>query len=173
MPRSVTVFIGLGSNLAQPLLQIKAALTALSKIPQTTFIIDSGYYSSKPMGPQNQPDYLNAVAMLTTSLQALSLLDQLQIIENKQGRVRAQHWGARTLDLDLLLYGDEMIHHPRLTVPHPGILQRDFVFLPLLKLVPSIEIPGCGQLKTLINQPLINNSDKASMNYAATYQGNL
>ncbi len=166
MSRVKSVFIGLGSNLEQPLLQIKTALVALSRLPETTLVDDSGYYLSKPMGPQDQPDYINAVVLIETTLQALTLLSKLQAIEQKQGRIRKQHWGARTIDLDILLYGDEKINSPRLTVPHPGICDRDFVYLPLLKVDQSVNIPGSGKLKSLIE-----NSSKALTDYAANYLG--
>ncbi len=145
-----TAYIGLGSNLQQPVEQIRKALMALAQLPGTRLLADSGCFASTPMGPQDQPDYVNAVAQLATGLSPLSLLDGLQAIEHAQGRVRAQHWHARTLDLDLLLYADQVIEHPRLRVPHPGICQRDFVYLPLLKLQPDIRIPGLGGLREQI-----------------------
>jgi len=165
-----TVFIGLGSNLEKPLVQIKQALLALSQLPQTHLLRDSGYYSSKPMGPQDQPDYINAVAWLETSLESVDLLDHLQAIEQQQGRVRKQHWGARTIDLDILLYGDEIINLPRLTVPHPGICERDFVYLPLLKLVPGIRVPGCGALQKHIDLLPATATDQAT-DYGTRYRG--
>ncbi len=159
MSQKKSVFIGLGSNLEQPLLQVKTALVALSQLSETRLIKNSGYYLSRPMGPQEQPDYINAVVLIETMLQPLMLLDCLQVIERKQGRIRTQRWGARTIDLDILLYGSEVINHPHLTVPHTGICQRDFVYLPLLRIDQNINIPGSGKLKSLI--------EKSS--YAANY----
>ena len=124
-------FIGLGSNLGDSRSILKDAVSALSALGE---IKVSRLYSSPPMGPQDQPDYLNAVVELWTSLAPLDLLDELQRIENESGRVRLRRWGERTLDLDLLLYADEKIQHERLTVPHIGIVLRDFVVLPLLDL---------------------------------------
>lgn len=146
-----TVFIGLGSNLDEPLLQINRAVAFLKEIHDTTFISISNNYRSAPMGPQDQPDYINAVAKVATNLSAEDFLDELQKIENKQGRVRKQRWGARTLDLDILLYGDEVISTKRLTVPHIGIRERNFVLLPLNDLVDDdFEIPSVGRISELL-----------------------
>jgi len=160
------VYIGLGSNLEQPLLQIKNALVALNALSGTQLLTDSGYFSSKPMGPQDQPDYINAVALIETKLTPIELLDCLQTIEGEQGRIKLQRWGARTIDLDILLYGDEVINSERLTVPHIGLCERDFVYLPLLKIAPEVFIPERGRLKELVVD-LIQESTK----YAAKYQG--
>ena len=129
---SHTSYIGLGSNLDDRLAYLRFAIKSLSKIGQVRV---SRLYASPPMGPQDQPDYLNAVVELVTTLSPLDLLDQLQSIEHDAGRVRKRHWGERTLDLDLLLYGQDQIQHPRLTVPHVGLMERDFVVLPLLDLL--------------------------------------
>ena len=148
------------------MLQLQSALEALKKISKTRLIADSGFYTSKPMGPQDQPDYTNAVALITTELAPLILLDELQSIEQQHGRVRHQRWAARTLDLDILLYGEEQINLPRLQVPHVGLCQRDFVYLPLLKIDPAIVVPGRGAL-----QSIVNNLPQESKQYEATYQG--
>ena len=146
-----TVFIGLGSNLDEPLLQIQRAIASLKEISGTKFISVSNNYRSVPMGPQDQPDYINAVAKLATKLSAENLLDELQNIENKQGRVRKQRWGARTLDLDILLYSDEVISTERLAVPHIGISERNFVLYPLNDLVDdNFEIPSVGIMSELL-----------------------
>lgn len=147
---TVQVFIGLGSNLDEPEQQIKQALLALSKLPQTTLIKDSGLFKSPPMGPQDQPDYINAVALLETSLPALTLLDALQEIEREQGRVRLRHWGERTLDLDILLYGEETIQNERLCVPHIGMAEREFVLYPLQRISPELVVPGKGKISDMI-----------------------
>ena len=136
---SIRSYIGLGSNLGdsrQILTEAVAKLAALGPVQV------SKLYQSPPMGPQDQPHYFNAVVQLDTQLAPLDLLDQLQHLEQDAGRVRLRRWGERTLDLDLLLYGDQQIQHERLIVPHVGILQRDFVLIPLLDLDPKIQIQG-------------------------------
>jgi len=141
-----TVYIGLGSNIQQPEQQIKQAIEALNDLSMTKVIRDSGYFKSRPMGPENQPDYVNAVVELNTSLTAIELLHHCQQIEQQQGRVKLRHWGERCIDLDILLYADQQIQTQDLTIPHPGIALRDFVFMPLLKLNPDIKISGVGRL---------------------------
>ena len=139
------VFIGLGSNLDDPVVQLKQALEHLNQLHAVILIKTSAFYRSKPMGPQDQPDFVNAVAELETNLSAEKLLDELQQIEYSQGRVRSLHWGPRTLDLDILLYGDEMIKTDRLTVPHAGIAQRNFVLVPLADIVGmDFKLPNMG-----------------------------
>ena len=134
-------YIGLGSNLGDRLAYLRFAIEALSKIGHVRV---SRLYASPPMGPQDQPDYLNAVVELITTLSPLDLLDQLQAIEQDAGRVRKRHWGERTLDLDLLLYGQDQIQHPRLNVPHVGLMARDFVVLPLLDLLSQAMVGEVG-----------------------------
>ena len=147
--RVTTAFIGIGSNLDNPLLQVQTALRELAEIPKTALTRSSSLYRTPPMGPPDQPDYINAVAELTTTLSPTELLDALQALEARHGRVRTIHWGPRTLDLDLLLYGNETVHTARLTVPHPGIAQRAFVVLPLAEIAPALEIQGLGALSML------------------------
>lgn len=135
----IVSYIGLGSNLGDS----RQILTeAVQKLATLGAVSTSKLYQSPPMGPQDQPHYFNAVARLETDLTALALLDQLQQFEQDAGRVRLRRWGERTLDLDLLLYGDKQIQHERLTVPHVGILERDFVVIPLLDLDPNLHIQG-------------------------------
>lgn len=111
----------------------------------------SSLYRSKPVGPENQPDYINAVVMLDTALSALTLLNHMRAIEDQQGRIRdSERWGPRTLDLDLLLYGNEKIHDKHLIVPHQEMHKRNFVLYPLHELSPEINIPGHGSLAILI-----------------------
>ncbi|WP_312967946.1 2-amino-4-hydroxy-6-hydroxymethyldihydropteridine diphosphokinase [Acinetobacter gerneri] len=136
---SVVSYIGLGSNLGDSQEILKEAIEKLQSLGQVRV---SKLYQSPPMGPQDQPNYFNAVAELVTELEPLALLDELQRFENESGRVRLRRWGERTLDLDLLLYGQENIQNERLTVPHVGILERDFVVIPLLDLDPTIQIAG-------------------------------
>jgi len=145
------VFIGLGSNLDEPLSQLKKAIESLKHVKKSKLLNVSGFYQSAPIGPQDQPDYINAVAKMSTNLTAEHLLDELQAIENKQGRVRRQRWGARTLDLDVLLFGNEIINTERLTVPHCGISERNFVLYPLNELVDSgFYIPKAGVMSELL-----------------------
>lgn len=142
-----TVYVALGSNLDNPLEQLKQAVESLK-----TFAIDfevSPFYGSKPLGPQDQPDYVNAVTKFKTDLAALDLLDRLQQIENQQGRVRLRRWGERTLDLDLLFYGNEQIQNERLTVPHIEMKNREFVIVPLYDLSPELILPQGEKLEDL------------------------
>lgn len=132
------VYLGLGSNLASPEQQLDAALSALAQLPQSRLVSCSAYYSSAPLGPTDQPRYSNAVALLETDLAPLQLLDQLQAIELNQGRERkAERWGPRTLDLDILLFGNRLINNERLCVPHYHMHARPFVLLPLAELCPA------------------------------------
>lgn len=163
-----SVYIGLGSNIDQPYLQIKKSIIALDSLHETKVIIDSGYFNSKPMGPEDQPDYVNAVVEISTTLGAAELLKHCQLIEKQQGRIKKRRWGERIIDLDILLYADIQLETEDLTLPHPGICQRDFVYKPLLKLNPEIEIPGKGLLHTVIDSALDVNSD-----YACRYAGNI
>jgi 2-amino-4-hydroxy-6-hydroxymethyldihydropteridine diphosphokinase len=128
-------YIGLGSNLGDSEQILTEAVQKLATLGE---VKTSQLYQSPPMGPQDQPNYLNAVVQLETKLSALDLLDNLQRFEQESGRVRLRRWGERTLDLDLLLYGNEKIQHERLIVPHVGILLRDFVVIPLLDLDPTL-----------------------------------
>ncbi|TGN38346.1 2-amino-4-hydroxy-6-hydroxymethyldihydropteridine diphosphokinase [Marinobacter confluentis] len=138
---AVDAFIGLGSNLADPSVQLAQAVIALAGLPETELVAQSPFYRSRPVGPQDQPDFINGAAWLRTGLAPLTLLDHLQAIEQAHGRERVQHWGPRTLDLDLLIYGNEAISGTRLTVPHPELPNRDFVLQPLLDLEPSLALP--------------------------------
>ncbi|RLT94829.1 MAG: 2-amino-4-hydroxy-6-hydroxymethyldihydropteridine diphosphokinase [Ketobacter sp.] len=147
------VYIGLGSNLDTPLEQLQQALQHLAQIPQTTLKAVSGFYGSSAVGPGTQPDYVNAAAELHTQLAAHVLLDHLQAIEQAQGRVRGpQQWSPRTLDLDLLLYGDECIATERLTVPHPRMTERNFVLQPLLDLNADLRMPDGRAVQALLHQ---------------------
>ncbi len=149
----VRAFIGLGSNLDEPRVQLQRALQALTELPRTKLATHSSLYRSAPLGGLDQPDYLNAVAALETHLSAPALLVELQAIETRQGRVRdAQRWQSRTLDLDLLLYGELQLHDEALTVPHPGMAQRAFVLYPLQEIAPDLVIPGLGALSALTAQ---------------------
>lgn len=147
------VYVGLGSNLGRSEDCLKSAVKALEKLPETGLVCCSSFYRSKPVGPQDQPDYINAVAKLETNLTALELLDCLQALEDRKGRIRtAEQWGPRTLDLDLLLYGDQIINEERLVVPHPEMHRRCFVLYPLFEISPEIVIPGLGPIETLLEK---------------------
>lgn len=146
-------FIGLGANLAQPIAQLQQALIAIKALPNTKLVAASSFYGSKPMGPQDQPNYVNAVVAIDTSLAPLALLDHLQHIEQQQGRQRkAERWGPRTLDLDILLYGQQLINSERLTIPHYGLNQREFVLYPLAEIAPELILPNGTVLQDLLTQ---------------------
>lgn len=149
----ITTYIGIGSNLKQPIKQVRKAIAALENIPSSQLLAVSSLYCSPPMGPSDQPDYINAAACLKTQLSAPHLLDAMQSIEKKQGRIRdGRKWCARTLDLDLLLYGEKYINSARLTVPHRGIGERIFVLQPLFDLNPALMIPGKDTVQSLLKQ---------------------
>jgi 2-amino-4-hydroxy-6-hydroxymethyldihydropteridine diphosphokinase len=144
-------YVGLGSNLQQPLLQLRRALIAIAQLPSSQLVRVSSVYHSAAVGPGEQPDYLNAVLQLDTTLQPGELLAALQAIEQAQGRVRTIHWGARTLDLDILLYGDRQIATASLTIPHPELQRRNFVLYPLAEIAgPHLVLPDRTELVTLI-----------------------
>ena len=143
-------YIGLGSNLADPVDQVTTAISNLQSLPDSQLLTWSSLYASPPMGPQDQPDYINAVAIIETALSAHQLLDALQAIEQQQGRVRQRHWGERTLDLDILLYGQNEIDDARLQIPHPGIALRAFVLYPLAEIAPDLTIPNMGTIEQLL-----------------------
>ena len=145
-------YIGLGSNLDSPLQQLHLALEALHQLPESHLTATSSVYTSQPVGPQDQPDFLNMAVALETALEPLRLLDCLLHIEDQQGRVRERTWGPRTLDLDLLLYADQTIEHPRLSVPHPEMANREFVLTPLLELDGSLTLPDGTPLQKLHSQ---------------------
>jgi 2-amino-4-hydroxy-6-hydroxymethyldihydropteridine diphosphokinase len=147
------VFIGLGSNLNSPVEQIKRARKAIAELDGVDECAFSSLYKSRPMGPQDQPDYINAVMAVEVRLSSLALLDQLQAIELAQGRLRKEaRWGARSLDLDIILYGEVVIESERLTIPHYGMAERNFVLYPLQEISPLLFIPNLGALSALVEQ---------------------
>ncbi|MCA2014914.1 2-amino-4-hydroxy-6-hydroxymethyldihydropteridine diphosphokinase [Vibrio tritonius] len=153
----ITAYIAVGSNLGDPMSQAKLAIEALKSVPQSRVTAVSSLYSSTPMGPQNQPDYVNAVVELETQLSPLELLDCTQAIEQNQGRVRkAERWGPRTLDLDIVLYGDHVIDCERLTVPHYGMKVREFVLYPLAEIAPNLQLPDGTMLSELLTEVPLN-----------------
>ncbi len=144
-------YIGLGSNLQQPLLQIQQALNELAALPDTGLLGTSPFYLSQAVGPE-QPDFINAVALLDTQLAPIVLLDELQKIEQIHQRKREIHWGPRTLDLDILLYDQQQVDLPRLQIPHPFLTQRAFVLLPLLDLDKDLSLPDGNLLRAYLVQ---------------------
>ncbi|MGE0486619.1 MAG: 2-amino-4-hydroxy-6-hydroxymethyldihydropteridine diphosphokinase [Gammaproteobacteria bacterium] len=145
-------YIGLGSNLDDPAGHVRQAFVALDELPDTRLVGRSRLYRNPPMGPQDQPDYVNAVCALDTTLAAAVLLEALHSVERAQGRVRdGRRWGPRTLDLDLLVYGKLEIARPGLHVPHPGIAERAFVLVPLAEIAPALDIPGLGPVTALLD----------------------
>jgi 2-amino-4-hydroxy-6-hydroxymethyldihydropteridine diphosphokinase len=143
-------YIGLGSNLNEPEQQLQRAFEELDGLPSTRLMGRSSLYRNPPMGAAVQPDYINAVARLETGLNPVGLLEALQQIEQAHDRRHDEHWGPRSLDLDLLLYDQEQINSDTLTVPHPGLTDRNFVLYPLAELDANLEIPGAEPLVTLL-----------------------
>ena len=144
-------YIAIGSNLASPLEQVNAAVEALGEIPQSRIVAVSSFYRTPPLGPQDQPDYLNAAVVLETELDPEALLDNTQRIELQQGRVRkAERWGPRTLDLDIMLFGNEVINTERLTVPHYDMKNRGFMLWPLFEIAPELVFPDRETLREIL-----------------------
>ena len=143
--------IGIGSNQDGPAEQVRTALRALTGLEQTRLIEASSLYRNPPMGPADQPDYVNAVAVVLTRLSARQLFNNLQVLELVQGRVRdaGPRWGPRRIDFDILTYGSRRIEEPDLVIPHPGISERNFVLLPLFEICPHLPIPGRGSVSGL------------------------
>lgn len=156
-PRWRPAYIGIGSNLEQPVQQVAQAVSAIDALDACAVVRRSSNYQSAPLVSDHQavnadqPDYINAVAAILTTLEAPALLVNLQEIERRQGRVRGnERWGPRTLDLDLLVFSDRRIDEPDLIVPHPGIAQRNFVLLPLAEIAPDLTIPGLGTVAMVL-----------------------
>lgn len=145
----VQAFIGLGANLGEAEQTLKHAAEGLGQLPGSRLVALSSLYRSAPLGPAGQSDYLNAVACLETTLAPHALLAALQTLETALGRVRGVRWGPRTLDLDLLLYGNDIIHTAQLVVPHPELKNRNFVVIPLLELESGLRLPDAVLLASL------------------------
>ena len=145
-------YIGLGSNLNHPKQQIKDALIALDNTQDVNVVALSSLYQSPPVDGSKQPDYLNAVCQIDTHLTALELLKVCQKIETQQHRVREKKWGARTIDLDIILYGAQVIASKQLVVPHPEMMNRAFVLVPLAEIEPNLNVPILGSIQTLIDR---------------------
>ena len=144
-------YVGLGANIGEPRRQLQTALKELTGLPKTRMTATSGLYRSAPLGYPDQPEFLNAVVELDTELSAEALFDNLQEIERVHGRERPFAGAPRTLDLDLLLFGDASLATPRLTVPHPRMHQRAFVLRPLAEIAPQASIPGRGKARELLS----------------------
>lgn len=146
-----TAYIGLGSNLAGPLDQLRSALRAMAEMPSTRVVRHSRFYRTVPWGKNEQPEFVNAVAEIETALSPRELLDALLLIERRAGRERnGERWGPRVLDLDILVYGDEIIDEPSLRVPHPHMRNRAFVIVPLADVAPHLRIPGLGRIGDML-----------------------
>ena len=144
------VYVALGSNLDEPRAQIERAFGELAKLGDCRLIARSRLYVTRPLGPQDQPDFINAVAGLLTKLEASALLERLQAIERAMGKqAPGERWGARRIDLDLIMFGNQTIQEPALQVPHPGVPSRNFVLYPLLDIAPELSIPGHGRVADL------------------------
>jgi len=144
-------YIGIGANLGNPLVQAQSALEAIEQLETTSVVATSTWYRSRSLNP-GQPDYLNGVTCIETSLEPATLLTALQVIENDHGRVRLERWGPRTLDLDLLLYDNIVLDTPILTLPHPQLPQRNFVVMPLLEVCPELRLPDGSRLADIAAQ---------------------
>jgi 2-amino-4-hydroxy-6-hydroxymethyldihydropteridine diphosphokinase len=143
-------YIGVGSNLDNPHQRVLAAFAALAAVTGTRLIVTSPLYASRPFGPVAQPDFVNAVAGLLTRLDSRELLAQLRAIETRFGRPELhEHWGPRVIDLDILVFGRERTQEPHLTLPHPGIVERNFVLYPLADIAPDLDVPGLGRVSEL------------------------
>jgi 2-amino-4-hydroxy-6-hydroxymethyldihydropteridine diphosphokinase len=143
-------YVGVGSNLAEPRRQVLDACARLGQLPHTRVVLQSRLYLSRPFGPVAQPDFVNAVVGLLTRLEAPALLAQLRAVESAMGRPpQHERWGPRVIDLDLLGYACERRNDPELTLPHPGIVERNFVLYPLAEIAPDLELPGLGRVAEL------------------------
>lgn len=143
-------YIGLGSNLLDPLRQVAEALDEITNLDGTELLLTSSWYRSTALGPGQQPDYINGVALVATTQSPLQLLHSLQTIEHRHGRERTIRWGARTLDLDILLYADLQLSSAELTIPHPQMTLRNFVLLPLAEMAPELVLPDGQQIRDLL-----------------------
>jgi len=145
-------YVAVGSNLNQPQTRVNEAFAHLAALPSTRLVLRSRLYRTRPMGPQDQPDFVNAAAGLLTQLKARELLTHLLGIEAAMGRNRQERWGPRLIDLDLVWMVGEMIDEPGLTVPHPGVSTRNFVLYPLADIAPTLAIPGHGNVTVLLHR---------------------
>jgi len=143
-------YVALGSNLGDPARQVESAFEELSRIPDTRLVARSGLWRSRPLGPQDQPDFINAAAGLLTTASPRELLASLQAIERRLGKTApAVRWGPRVIDLDLLVYGDLATVEAGLVLPHPGLHQRNFVLYPLAEIAAELQVPGLARVRRL------------------------
>ncbi|MEX1995124.1 MAG: 2-amino-4-hydroxy-6-hydroxymethyldihydropteridine diphosphokinase [Steroidobacteraceae bacterium] len=146
-------FVAIGSNLSDPVRQVQTAFESLAAIPATRLMLRSSPWRTRPMGPQDQPDFINAVAGLLTQRAPAELLADLQAIEQRMGRrAPTVRWGPRLIDLDLLMVGDLQCKEPDLQLPHPGLHQRNFVLYPLAEIAAEVWVPGHGRVRSLQQQ---------------------
>ena len=151
MSMKVQVFVGIGSNLSEPIKQVNQAIKTFQSFSEIEDVRASSLYRTKPLGGMVQPDYINAVVAFTTKLAPFDLLKHLQGMENTQGRVRTgERWSARIIDLDILLYGSQNIAEESLTIPHLGLTERNFVLLPLAELDPDLKLPDNRKITELL-----------------------
>lgn len=146
----VPAYIGIGSNIGDSLARVRAAFDSLAQLSGCRLVSRSRLYRTRPFGPVEQGDFVNAVAGMLTMLSAAALLSGIRGIESAAGRVRTERWGPRTLDLDLLVFGNQRIATPELNVPHPGIAERGFVLAPLVDIAPTMHVPGLGRTEQLL-----------------------
>lgn len=146
-------WLGLGSNLQQPLTQVKEAIHRLAETDGIEILETSSFYCTPPWGDVQQDDFINAVVQIETRLEPVTLLRELQSLENLMGRERSnRRWGPRLIDIDLLLYGNQQLQLDELEIPHPRMHERAFVIVPLAELDPKLEIPGCGTVEKILQQ---------------------
>jgi 2-amino-4-hydroxy-6-hydroxymethyldihydropteridine diphosphokinase len=145
-------YLGLGSNLDQPKAHIERAIADIAEFDNTAVVARSSLYESAPLGPQDQPNFINAVLAIETELSPLDLLKACQELELKHGRVKKRHWGERTLDIDILLYGNQIIDLPELTIPHKGLKERIFVVQPLAEIDPELVLPSGESILNLLEK---------------------
>ena len=149
--RLVPAYVALGSNLDDPRAQVERAFNALAELPGTRLVLRSSLYASRPLGPVEQPDFVNAVAGLLTALDPVALLAALKDLEARLGRARpVVRWGPRRIDLDLLVHGTERSDTDALKLPHPGLAERAFVLVPLAEIAPDLVVPGLGRVRDLL-----------------------
>jgi 2-amino-4-hydroxy-6-hydroxymethyldihydropteridine diphosphokinase len=148
--RWIPAYVALGSNLDDPPVQVARAFTALAGLRGSRMVARSSLYRSRPFGPVAQPDFVNAVAGMLTTLDAATMLEELKALEERLGRDRpVVRWGPRRIDLDLIVHGTTRIDEPQIQVPHPGIADRAFVLTPLAEVAPDLDVPGVGRVRTL------------------------
>jgi len=149
--RLIPAYVAVGSNLDDPRAQVERAFEGLETLRETYSVLRSSLFASRPIGPVEQPDFVNAVAGLLTALDPMDLLGELQALETRLGRHRpAVRWGPRRIDLDLLVHGTSQVDAPELKLPHPGIAERAFVLEPLAEIAPDLDIPGAGRVRALL-----------------------